>query len=142
MKILTPKHCLFLVCLICLCGCATPRHLVGGAVRPASEVVTVVLSNEDLAGHAQIWEGGQWVPLGNGSQVLPGRQFVHFTLRRDIGSLANPNIGFVNVSSSFTASAGDTVTYCEAPDHARPKAKDDLVYFTLKSPAGEAQITP
>jgi hypothetical protein len=117
-------------------GCANPRHLVGGVSRPSSEVVTVVLTEADLWSRAQIWENGQWVPLGNGSQVPPGRQDVIFALAREVGSLATPNVTFIKVPVSFVASAGETVTFYEAPHELKKVSSDNLVHYTITKAAG------
>lgn len=123
MRTLKIVNFLLLCGMLCLCGCMTSnstssmtsRQLYEGDQRSPSEVVTVRLEPY-LRISAKILENGKWIRLHDGSQVLPGKHDVLFTVMRQVnGFLGLPKSVYVNVNDSFTASSGDTVTYYQVP---------------------------
>lgn len=104
---------------VCLCGCATSRQLYEGQARPKAEVVTVE-HQWNMFG-MKILIGEKWVNLNSGSTVMPGTYKVSVLCNAIItgssgaaGTLERaglPHRGFAEVPDSFTADAGDTVTY-------------------------------
>ena len=112
---------LLLACAVALVftGCATNKQLYQGEVRPKSEVVTVKTASWPF--FMSIILDGKWVSLPSGSTVLPGTYKVsvlsNCTITGETGAHGTlENAGFthfaqINVPDSFTASAGDTVTY-------------------------------
>jgi len=110
---------LLLTCQLALIftGCATSQ-LYEGQPRPKSEIVTV---KHPWVMTMKAFIGGKWITLDNGSTVLPGKYKVTVLCNAVItgssgasGMLESAGFnhyGFAEVPDSFSASAGDTVTY-------------------------------
>jgi hypothetical protein len=102
-------------------------QLYNGPARLPSEVVTIVLANSSLrlgtnvshagpfgaaVGQSKILIDGKWVGLHSGSRVLPGRYDGAFFMNSGPkGPLYFPTYRFMNMTDSFTASAGYTVAF-------------------------------
>jgi hypothetical protein len=120
-----PAKLLILVSLIlCLCGCATTgQQLYQGPAQPQSEVVTVMIGSWLM--FMQILIDEKWAPLHSGSTVLPGTYKVACLCNCRITDSAGPSakleaagfphFGQAEFPDSFTATAGDTVTFLWSP---------------------------
>jgi hypothetical protein len=98
-------------------GHAKSHKLYNGPERPASELVTLVVNGDSFVLNLKIRVNGKWVRAQSGAQILPG------TYEVSVLSLcghpaqyppANPPIphyAYWVYGDSFTAVAGDTVTY-------------------------------
>ncbi len=116
---------LLVVCaMLCLCGCATTgQPLYQGPAQPDSGVVTVKIGSWPM--FMQIFIDGKWVPLHSGSTVLPGTYKIsclcNCRISDSVGPSSQleaaglPHFGQAEFPDTFTATAGDTVTFFWSP---------------------------
>lgn len=94
-----------------------PKKLYEGAVRPPSELVTIVVQEPHPFHAMTILINGKWVGLHDVSQVLPGSYVVSILslcghpMNAPAGNPYVPFYSFYSYRNPFTAAAGDTVTY-------------------------------
>jgi len=107
----------------CSFAASDKQKLYEGPKRPASELATIVVNGDNFVVNLHIHINGKWERLHSGTQVLPGTYQV-FVLSM-CGHPAQfppanppvPTYAFFEFHDSFTAAAGDTVTYVLTGGH-------------------------
>lgn len=115
----------FLFQALCVCGFAQKENqkLYDGPDKPASELVTLVVNGETFLVSLEIHVNGKLKRAHSGAQLLPGTYEVSVLSlcgRPSQNPPSNPPVSgyiFFEYNDSFTAAAGDTVTYALAGGH-------------------------
>ena len=117
-KSLRIAQLLAMCAMLCLCECSFAKEkLYEGPTRPPSELVSFVVYGDSFTLNLDILINGKWQRVRSGSQVLPGSYEVRLLSMCGQPLKYPPDrppvdfYSFYLFHDSFTAAAGDTVTY-------------------------------